>query len=97
MREVKLYRFIFLIISVMILFGMVFWYDHSKLLSISVDENGSLLIQSENEWEEVKAWEEEAIHYFFMPSYSGDTYIGCENGSIQLNALPNIDNKIRIP
>ena len=97
MREVKGYRFIFLIISVLILLGMVFVYDHSKLLSISVNEDGSLLLQSENEWEDVKAWEREGIHYFFMPSYMEDTYIGCENGSVQLNGLPNMDNKIRIP
>ena len=96
MREVKKYRFIFLIISVVVLIGMVIFNDHSNVLCISVNENGCLCLQTDNEWERIEAWEEEGIHYFFMPSYLENIYIAYESGSLQRGESDTAADKVRI-
>jgi len=96
MREVKKYRFIFLIISVVVLIGMVIFNDHSNVLCISVNENGCLWLQTDNEWERIEAWEEEGIHYFFMPSYLENIYIAYESGSLQRGESDTAADKVRI-
>ncbi|MBE5852726.1 MAG: hypothetical protein E7299_07235 [Lachnospiraceae bacterium] len=96
MREVKKYRFIFLIISVCVLIGMVIGYDHSNVLSISVNENGSLRLRTSNEWEKIEAWEKEGVHYLFIPSYLENAYITYENGRLQWNTEETPETTLRI-
>lgn len=97
MREVKYSRFIFLIIGVLILIGILISSTDMRYISLGVDTDGILQVELGREEILVKSWEKEGVHYFFIPSYIEGEKLRYEEGSIELNGLLVENDKITVP